>query len=52
MYPNPQNIMMLTGGACQVRYPCGHTAMFAANETISPCRECIPDPRPVLTVVK
>jgi hypothetical protein len=46
------NIMILSGGACQVRYQCGHMAMFAAKEMITFCQECNPDQRFFLHVVK
>jgi hypothetical protein len=40
-------IMMMSGGACQVHYPCGHGAVFAADQTITLCRECDPALRAV-----
>lgn len=41
---------MLSGGACQVRFPCGDTAMFAAGEPIGACPVCGRVPAPLYLI--
>lgn len=43
-------IIMLAGGACQVRFPCGDTALLAADEPIGVCPVCGRVPPPVQVV--